>query len=190
MPYCRSLPGGHYPAYWRRVDSRSPRNSAHDSPHLPAAQCWAAIWIAPWATVKTAAGGDGVRASGDCPLIHARQARRPSHIDVALGPSARETHFRGYARGIVAVGDVATGVLAFGGVAIGGHAVGELGVELVAIGGVALGLLAAGGPALGLMAIGGLATGASAVGGIAVGYLAVGGGGYQPVRAGWECWLG
>ena len=86
-------------------------------------------------------------------------------IDVALGPKGNEP--RGRARGIVAIGDVATGGLAIGGVARG----------IVAIGGVAFGAFAVGGMAIGLVAAtGGMAVGGLAAGGGAIGILASGGG--------------
>src|SRR4051794_22952687 len=86
-------------------------------------------------------------------------------IDVALGPKGAEP--RGHARGIIAIGDVATGGLAVGGVARG----------VVAVGGVAFGAFAMGGLAVGLVsATGGLAVGALAAVGGAVGLLASGGG--------------
>ena len=71
-----------------------------------------------------------------------------------------------WARGILAVGNVATGVFAFGGVSAG----------LFSLGGVALGLLLAlGGVALGVIAIGAVAAGLLAWGGVALGWLSVGG---------------
>ena len=70
-----------------------------------------------------------------------------------------------WARGILAVGNVATGVFAFGGVSAG----------LFSLGGVALGLLALGGVALGAIAIGAVAAGLLAWGGVALGWLSVGG---------------
>ena len=86
-------------------------------------------------------------------------------IDVALGPKDGEPY--GKAKGIVAIGDVATGGIAVGGVARG----------VVAVGGVALGAFAIGGAAVGLVcATGGFALGGLAAGGGAVGILASGGG--------------
>lgn len=71
-----------------------------------------------------------------------------------------------WARGILAVGNVATGVFAFGGVSAG----------LFSLGGVALGLLLAlGGVALGVIAIGAVAAGLLAWGGVVLGWLSVGG---------------
>jgi hypothetical protein len=86
-------------------------------------------------------------------------------IDIAIGPANGE--LRGKARGIIAIGDIASGGIAIGGLACGIVAVGGLAVGLFSIGGLALGLLTA---------IGGLAIGALAAGGGAVGLLANGGG--------------
>jgi hypothetical protein len=95
-------------------------------------------------------------AIGDVPLV-----------SVALGPDLEKGEWRGHARGVIAIGDIATGVVAIGGLATGG----------ICIGGVALGLASFGGLALGiLLAVGGLAVGGTAVGGAAVGRIAVGGG--------------
>lgn len=89
--------------------------------------------------------------------------------DIALGPDPERNEVRGHARGILAIGDMATGVLALGGIARG----------LVAVGGVALGvLLGLGGFSVGLLAVGGMAVGGIAVGGGAVGGIAVGGGAF------------
>ena len=69
------------------------------------------------------------------------------------------------AKGIFALGNVATGVFAMGGVAVGA----------VSVGGLALGAAAAGGAALGgALAVGGVAVGGIALGAIAVGYVACG----------------
>lgn len=84
---------------------------------------------------------------------------------VAVGPDLASGELRGHARGIFAVGDIATGWLACGGLARG----------FVAIGGFAIGWLALGGCALGGMAIGGAALGGVAIGGGACGYYALGG---------------
>ena len=97
--------------------------------------------------------------------------------DIALGPDFTRGEMRGHARGIVAVGDIATGVLALGGLARGVVAVGGLAAGLITFGGLSLGvLLAAGGMAIGTLAFGGGAGGAVAIGGGAAGYYACGGG--------------
>lgn len=81
-----------------------------------------------------------------------------------------------HAKGILAIGNVATGLFAFGGVALGLFALGGVSLGLLALGGLALALLAAvGGLAIGAIAVGGLAVGLLALGGLAVGVYAMGG---------------
>jgi hypothetical protein len=95
--------------------------------------------------------------------------------DVAMGPDPDKNEVRGHARGIIAIGDIATGVLAIGGFARGIVAVGGGAVGFIALGGGALGVIAFGGGAIGiLLAIGGMAIGTFAGGGCAVGFAAVG----------------
>lgn len=96
--------------------------------------------------------------------------------DIALGPDLEKGEARGHARGIIAIGDVATGWLALGGVARGIVAVGGAAWGFVSVGGMAVGGLALGGAAAGGLAIGGGAIGIVAVGGGAIGYYAAGGG--------------
>lgn len=96
---------------------------------------------------------------------------------IATGPDPAKGEWRGHARGIVAIGDMATGVLAFGGLARGVVAFGGLAVGLFSFGGAAIGLiLAMGGAAIGGVALGGGAAGETAIGGGAVGRYALGGG--------------
>ena len=100
-------------------------------------------------------------------------------VSVAMGPDPEKGEMRGHAKGIIAIGDIATGVLAIGGVAFGGITIGGCAIGLIALGGCALSiLLAMGGFALGLVALGGWAVGLVAVGGGAVGYYALGGGAF------------
>jgi hypothetical protein len=102
---------------------------------------------------------------GDIPLVA-----------VSLGPNLEAGEVRGHAKGIIAVGDVATGVIAIGGLARGVVCVGGLSLGLLSFGGLALGLgLAIGGLAIGGVALGGGAVGGAAVGGGAAGYYACGG---------------
>lgn len=107
-------------------------------------------------------------------------------ICVALGPDPSRDEIRGRAKGLIAVGDVATGgvaiggratgVVAIGGVAIGGAAFGGVGLGLLTgFGGVATGLLVSGGVAIGGFSYGGVAVGAASSGGVAVGYATTGG---------------
>jgi hypothetical protein len=95
---------------------------------------------------------------------------------IAIGPDWERGEMRGHARGIFALGDMATGWFAFGGLARGLLAFGGLAIGLFAFGGAAIGLLVAvGGVAIGGLAFGGGAVGAVAVGGGACGYYALGG---------------
>jgi len=94
-------------------------------------------------------------------------------IDVAMGP--KDGELRGHAKGIIAVGDIATGGIALGGVARG----------IVAVGGMAVGVFSLGGGAVGLIsATGGMAAGGMAAGGGAIGYFAAGGGALGVVAQG------
>ena len=80
-----------------------------------------------------------------------------------------------WARGIIAVGDIATGVVALGGVAAG----------LFTLGGVSLGLLLAlGALSIGTVSIGGVAIGLIVLGGVAMGWLSIGGVGVGVYAAG------
>ena len=79
------------------------------------------------------------------------------------------------AKGVIAIGNVATGVVAIGGAAFGVVAVGGMGVGIVTLGGFALGVLALGGLSLGYIALGGVALGYMAIGGVAFGQNALGG---------------
>lgn len=98
---------------------------------------------------------------------------------IAIGPDLNRGELRGHAKGIIAVGDIATGVLALGGLARGVVALGGFAIGLVSLGGLSLGVLAAvGGLAIGSAALGGGAVGAVAVGGGAAGYYACGGGAF------------
>lgn len=99
-------------------------------------------------------------------------------LAIATGPDAASGERRGHARGVIAVGDIATGVLAIGGIARGIVAFGGMALGVVSAGGLAIGLaFAVGGAAIGGVAFGGAAAGNVAVGGGAVGRYALGGGG-------------
>ena len=92
---------------------------------------------------------------------------------VASGPDLSSGEIRGHARGIFAVGDIATVVVAIGGIARGIVAVGGIALGLFSLGGCSFGLaLAFGGVACGVIAYGGVAIGIVAVGGVAVGIVA------------------
>lgn len=80
------------------------------------------------------------------------------------------------ARGIIAIGGVATGWLAMGGRAYGVIAFGGIAVGALSFGGIAIGMVSVGGLTLALMlALGGMAIAPVALGGMAIGYLAMGG---------------
>jgi len=101
---------------------------------------------------------------GDLPVVH-----------VSVGGRQADGRYRlGRARGIIALGDVATGLVAIGGVAIGLFSVGGVAIGLVALGGVAIGLVAVGAVSIGLVAIGAVAMGLTAVGAVTVGLVGVG----------------
>jgi hypothetical protein len=63
-----------------------------------------------------------------------------TRVAIALGPDSERRQVRSHARGVIAIGDIATGVVAIGGLAAGGLAVGG-----VAVGGLAAGYYALGG---------------------------------------------
>lgn len=79
------------------------------------------------------------------------------------------------AKGIIAVGNIATGFIAVGAVSVGMVSIGALAVGLCALGAFVLGLLALGGVSLGLFVCGGIAVGVFSLGGVCVGYFAAGG---------------
>jgi hypothetical protein len=105
---------------------------------------------------------------GNLPVVH-----------VAVGGRQADGRYRpGRARGVIALGDVATGLVAVGGVAIGLFSVGGVAVGLVALGGVAIGLVAVGAVAIGLVAVGAVAIGLTAMGAVTAGVV----GGPRPSR--------
>lgn len=96
--------------------------------------------------------------------------------DIATGPDLEHGELRGHARGIIAVGDVATGVVAIGGIARGIFALGGLAFGIISLGGLCVGLLfGVGGVVVGGVAIGGVAIGGWTLGGVAVGLFPHGG---------------
>lgn len=94
---------------------------------------------------------------------------------IAIGPDLARGEMRGHAKGVLALGDMATGIVAIGGLARGVFAIGGLAIGVVAVGGFALGGLALGGLAVGIAAFGGGAIGWVAIGGAAAGFYAAGG---------------
>lgn len=97
-------------------------------------------------------------------------------VHIAIGPYENESY--GRARGIIAIGDIASGWLAIGGVAWGLIAVGGMAFGAVGLGGMAFALLAIGGGAVGGAAVGGGAVGGLTFGGGTIGLVAQGGGAY------------
>jgi len=90
-------------------------------------------------------------------------------VSIACGPDDAKGEKRGWARGIIAIGDLATGLIAIGGLSAGGIAVGGISVGGLAVGGVSLGGLILAGVAIGYATFGGVAVGHYAKGGAAVG---------------------
>lgn len=86
-------------------------------------------------------------------------------LAVALGSDFSRNETRGHARGIIAIGDVATGFIAIGGLARG----------VIAVGGVAAGLVTVAGVGFGAVVIAGVAIAQTAFGGVAIGHYAKGG---------------
>ena len=81
-----------------------------------------------------------------------------------------------WARGVIAIGDIATGFVALGGIAVGLVSLGALSLGLLlALGALSAGIIAIGGFALGLTAWGGFAVGVLSVGGLSWGVYAAGG---------------
>lgn len=106
----------------------------------------------------------------DYEYVSSRRVRGIPLVHIHVGPGFCR------ARGVVAIGNVATGILSIGGFSLGVLSLGGFGLGLLAMGGWAVGLLAAlGGLALGFLAVGGIAVGVFAVGGLAVGVYALGG---------------
>ena len=92
----------------------------------------------------------------------ARTLRGLPLVHINLGPGKRR------ARGVLAVGNVATGLVSVGFVARGGLSLGILSLGVLSIGPLAVGLLAVGALALGVASVGAVAIGLFAVGGCAV----------------------
>jgi hypothetical protein len=76
-------------------------------------------------------------------------------VHISFGGRQADGRYRlGHARGIIAIGDIATGLVAIGGIAIGLLSTGGVAIGLIAIGASAIGLLAVGAFAIGLLAVG------------------------------------
>ncbi len=101
---------------------------------------------------------------GDLPVVH-----------ISVGGRQADGRYRlGRARGIIALGDIATGLVAIGGVAIGLFSAGGVAIGLVALGAVAIGLVAVGAVSIGLLAVGAVVLGLAAMGAVTVGLVVAG----------------
>lgn len=99
-------------------------------------------------------------------------------ISIAAGKYGPERI--GRAKGIIAIGDMATGVIAIGLFARGVLALGVCSLGVISFGSFAIGLCAFGAISVGMLAIGGVAVGGVALGGVAIGALrAIGGLAYK-----------
>jgi hypothetical protein len=90
-------------------------------------------------------------------------------IAISYGSDLANGERFGHAKGVIAVGDVATGLIAAGLVARGFFAAGAVSFGVISAGAIALGALAAGAIAMGGVTTGGVAIGVIASGGIAIG---------------------
>ena len=89
--------------------------------------------------------------------------------DIAFGPDPETGAKKGYAKGIIAIGDYATGGIAIGGLAQGFVAIGGLSWGVFTVGGCTLAMGAGlGGVAVGGYVLGGVAIGVQAFGGVAI----------------------
>lgn len=80
-----------------------------------------------------------------------------------------------HARGILAIGNIATGLIAIGAVSAGLISLGAVSLGLLTLAALSVGILSIGAIAVGLFAIGGFAVGYLALGGLAVGTYSIGG---------------
>ena len=78
------------------------------------------------------------------------------------------------AKGIIAIGNVATGVISLGAFSFGGIALGAVNLGVISVGALAVGLLSLGAAAAGVLACGAMSLGVLALGGIAKGVFAIG----------------
>lgn len=79
-----------------------------------------------------------------------------------------------WARGIFAIGNLATGLVALGGFSAGALSLGGIAAGALTLGGIALGGAAIGGLAAGVLALGGVSLGVLSIGGCAIGHYAAG----------------
>jgi transcriptional regulator with XRE-family HTH domain len=80
-----------------------------------------------------------------------------------------------HARGIIAIGNIATGIISIGAVSAGIISIGALSFGLAALGAFTFGIIALGAVSTGVIAAGGIAVGYFAAGGVARGIYAIGG---------------
>lgn len=90
-------------------------------------------------------------------------------VHINLGRGLRK------AKGIIAIGTIATGVVSVGAISVGLISLGALSIGVLALGGFAAGLIALGGISFGGLCVGGLTFGYLAVGGCAFGVYSIGG---------------
>lgn len=79
------------------------------------------------------------------------------------------------ARGVIAIGNIATGIVAVGSISAGVLSFGCISAGILSLGALALGLLSIGGISMGLLALGGIAIGLLSIGGVSIGIYAAGG---------------
>lgn len=107
-------------------------------------------------------------------------------VHIAWGPDKSNNEEFGHAKGIIAIGQIATGIVSIGFISYGIISIGLIslgiisfscfvGLGVISFSGLAFGIIAFGGAAIGLIAIGGMAIGYVAIGGFSVGMYAAGG---------------
>lgn len=95
-------------------------------------------------------------------------------VSIAFGKDLEAGEESGHAKGVFAIGDVATGVFAYGGTARGVFAFGAKAYGVLSIGAFSVGLIACGALAIGPLSLGGLSIGGVAMGLISIGYTSAG----------------
>ena len=107
-------------------------------------------------------------------------------VNIAWGPDASKGEKFGHAKGIIAIGQMASGIIAIGVLSYGIISIGMVSLGLVSFSvlvcfgflsfsSFAIGLVAFGGAAIGIVALGGMAIGYVAIGGLSIGVYAIGG---------------
>lgn len=91
-------------------------------------------------------------------------------VHIKLGPGITR------AKGVIAIGTIATGILSLGAISFGILSFGAVSIGLLAVGAMAMAaLFAAGSIAVGAIALGGIAVGLLTIGGLSVGIYSLGG---------------